>query len=178
MRILTCDPKLEMLGINLRGFIDNIQASEIEPILKKYGLTNIEPLNWYLASTWVQVFNDLQESNTTSNFVAIGMEVGRIIPMPRNSDFTLPEVLMLWNAELYQPLFRNGDPGTVSYEKVSDTHYVSIHRHIWPDDFNYGMTYAFARRFLPPKTQFKVYYDQQVPRLDEGGNETRIHIAW
>jgi hypothetical protein len=179
MRILTCDPKLELLGLNLRAFIDNLQADEINPVLIKYGLTDVEPMKWYSAAQWLNALNDLQnDTNMTSNLVAIGMEIGRTSPVPPGSTPTLADVLTMWNDVLYQPLFRNGDPGSVSCEKVSDTHYVSIHRHIWPDDFSYGITYGFARRFLPPKTGFRVFYDPDFPRMDDGGTSTRIHVDW
>jgi hypothetical protein len=179
MRALTCDPKLEILGLNLRAFIDNLQADEIGPVLETYGLTQVEPMKWYMMSTWLNVLNDLQQRmNMTSNFVAIGMEIGRHVPMPPGSNPTLPEVLTMWNDTLYQPLFRNGDPGTIGVEKVSDTHYVSVQENIWPDDFTYGIAYAFARRFLPPNTTFSVYYDEKIPRMDEGGTVTHLHIAW
>ena len=179
MRVLTCDQKLELLGLNLRAFIDNLQADEINPVLEKYGLTQVEPMKWYSAAQWLSALNDLQqEVNMTSNLVAIGMEIGRTSPMPPGSNPTLPEVLSIWNDALYQPLFRNGDPGTISLEKISDRHYVSIHKHLWPDDFSYGIAYGFARRFLPPKTAFRVAYDQNMPRMDEGGQSTRIHVEW
>ncbi|MBI1256211.1 MAG: hypothetical protein GC204_01950 [Chloroflexi bacterium] len=179
MRNLTCDPKLEMLGLNLSAFIDNIQAEEIDPVLQKYGLTQIDPYKWYSAPVWLDALNDLQEqSNMTSNMVAIGMEIGRIVPMPPGKELSLAEVLAIWNDALYQPLFRNGDAGFIKLQKLSDTHYVTIHENIWPDDFSYGIAYGLARRFLPRGTGFKVYYDEQIPRMDEGGKATHLHIAW
>jgi len=106
------------------------------------------------------------------------MEIGRNSPVPDGTNPTLPEVLAFWNDVLYQPLFRNGDPGSISCEKIDATHYVSVHKHIWPDDFSYGIAYGFARRFLPPKTSFRVSYDPNFPRMDDGGQSTRILIEW
>jgi hypothetical protein len=45
---------------------------------------------------------------------------------------------------------------------------------------SYGILYAYGRRFLPPKTPFRVYYDPDKPARDYGGqgSETIIHIQW
>jgi hypothetical protein len=51
---------------------------------------------------------------------------------------------------------------------------------VYPDDMSYGILYGYARRFLPPGTKFKVYYDPDVLPRDQGGSEnyTIIHISW
>ena len=55
-----------------------------------------------------------------------------------------------------------------------------MHSTTTPDDMSYGLLYAYARRFLPPGTQFTVYYDPDIPARDYGGDreETIIHIEW
>ena len=50
----------------------------------------------------------------------------------------------------------------------------------YPDDFNYGIMYGFALRYLPPHSDFIVSYDPQVTPRDRGGEQgcTVIHIRW
>ncbi len=48
----------------------------------------------------------------------------------------------------------------------------------YPDDLVYGVVFGFARRLLPPDVYFTVYYDAALPRRDEGGIETVIHVEW
>jgi hypothetical protein len=46
-----------------------------------------------------------------------------------------------------------------------------------PDDLEYGILYGFAKRFLAG-TQFTVWYDEDLPRMDQGGDQTVIHVKW
>jgi hypothetical protein len=180
MRQFACSPTLELLGQNISAWVTNLKQFETAPIMEKYGLGNLDPDKWYPCHLWMNTLNDMvQIPNVAENFVAIGMEVGKIVPMPpgvENPD--LAQVLMLWDG-LYQYIHRNGDAGKIVCEKVSDKHYKTIHTDLYPDDFTYGIVYAYAKRFLPPKTPFKVYYDEQITPRDQGGNgATVIHVSW
>jgi hypothetical protein len=179
MRVLTCDPKVELLGTNLHAWLDNLEADVTEPILKKHDLTSFQPGTWYSCQKWLDVLNDLaQGANFNSACVAVGLSVGQTIPLPPElSNATLPEILNLWDS-MYQSLHRGGDVGHIVSEQISDTHYVSRHTDLYPDDFSYGIAYGFTKRFLPRGTQFKVYYDESVQRRDQGGKVTNIHIDW
>jgi hypothetical protein len=157
-----------------------LQADETKPIMAKYGLDNLEPEKWYPAHLWMDALNELSKMpNVSSNFVAIGMEIGKIVPMPPDMpNPTLGQVLMIWDG-LYQYLHRNGDAGQIKCEKVSDQHYKTIHTDLYPDEFSYGILYGYARRFLPPRTPFKIYFDPNLPRRDANNAAmTVIHTSW
>lgn len=177
MRTLTCDPKLEVYGQNLRAWIDNVQGYEVMPILEKHNLTNINPDQWYPTHQWLDVLNDLRDQgNLMSNLVAIGLQIGTTIPLPDN--LTLPQVLMAWD-DAYQHLHRYGDAGSIRCEKVNDKHYKTTHTDLYPDDFTYGLAYGYARRLLPRGTSFKIYYEPDTPRRDDGNApSTILHITW
>jgi hypothetical protein len=83
----------------------------------------------------------------------------------------------MWDG-LYQYLHRGGDAGKIVVEKITDTHYNTRHTVLYPDDMSYGVLYGYGRRFLPRGTQFKVYYDTSIQRLDDEGKFTDIHIEW
>ena len=89
------------------------------------------------------------------------------------------QVLMRWD-DMYQMLHRNADVGGITVEKIAEKHYKTSHTVIYPDDMSYGVLFGFARRFLPPGTPFKVYYDPEIPPRDRGGEQdaTIIHIEW
>ena len=116
-----------------------------------------------------------------SSLVAIGIEVGLMTPMPADlaeENPTLEDVLMRWN-DMYQMLHRNADVGSIVVEKVGEKHIKTIHTVVYPDDMSYGVLYGYGRRFLPPGTFFKVYYDPDFPPRDRGGKDaTIIHIEW
>lgn len=175
MRTLSCDPNIEVLGINMLALINNLQANEIQPLLEAHNLTNIDPDTWYPAKRWLELFNDaMQRPGSMGNLVAVGMAVATNLPLPPNMQ-DLESVLSAWD-DLYHMQHRGGDIGYVALEKRSDKHFVSIHNHLYPDDFNYGLAYGFAKRLLPPGTGFTVKYDDDEPRQDEGGERTLIHI--
>ncbi len=181
MRKLTCPPSTITIGQNLRAFTDNLLGSNTEPIMRKHGMVNLDPNTWYPLHKLLDAINELAETpNHTLNFVAIGMMVGEIIPFPPEyGEPTLENVIHHWD-DLYQGLHRNGYVGGIRYEKVGKRHDKTMHSTTYPDDMSYGLLYAYARRFLPPGTQFTVYYDPDIPARDYGGDreETIIHIEW
>jgi hypothetical protein len=129
----------------------------------------------------LDALNDLAaKGNVSANMTAIGMGIGQTVPIPPELPHpTLEQVLNIWN-DLYQGLHRNADVGSIRIEKISDKHFKTIHSVIYPDDMSYGVLYAYGRRFLPPGTYFKAYYDAEVPARDYGGtgDVTIIHIEW
>ena len=181
MRELTCSPDAEVIGTLVYTYTDNLQAEEIRPVIEKYGLVDVDRFGWYSLSNLLKVLNELSHNaNVMSNMVAIGMKIGADIPMPPGMENpTLPEVLMVWN-DLYQAVHRNADVGKVVIEKVTDTHYKTIHSNPYPDDMTYGIMYAYGQRFLPRGSGFTVYYDEDEPARDHGGtsDSTIVHITW
>jgi hypothetical protein len=181
MRKLTSPPGMKTLGVNFRAFTDNFQSIETVPIMEKYDVKNVQPDQWYPTQRLMDALNELaQNANISSNMVAIGMQVGMIVPMPPDLvNPTLEQVLMAWNG-IYQALHCDGDPGRIDVEKVGEKHLKISFTELYPDDFSYGIIYGYARRFLPPGTPFTVFYDEQVTPRDRGGQEgyTLIHIEW
>lgn len=181
MRKLTCPSGTEVLGQNLRAFLDNLQSDKTRPIMEQYGIANPQPDQWYSLADLLNVLNLIMEHpDVTFNMVAIGMKIGEIVPMPPDMpDPTLEQVLSMWNG-IYQYIHRQGDVGAISFEKVNDKHFKTIHTDVYPDDFSYGIVYGYGRRFLPFGTRFTVYYDEAIPPRDhdEHSRVTIIHIAW
>jgi len=179
MRKLTCDPKIEVLGAPLIANIENINADEIMPYLRKHHLDHVNPDKWYPLIDFLDVLNDMAEGhNLSSRLVGIGVEIFRTIKMPPELEHaSLPEILNTWN-DLYHMQHRGGDIGYVKVEQVDSTHYKTIHKNLYPDDMLYGVAYGMARRFAPKGSNYKVYYDEKVQRADDGGKETVIHIQW
>lgn len=178
MRKLTCPPGTQTIGLNLGAFIDNLQGSETAPIMKKYGLENIDPNAWYPAEMILGALNEIAEvTNNSANLTAIGMKIGQTVPFFGIENPTLPQALMAWN-DVYQGIHRGGDVGKIRCEKVDDKHWKTYHSVMYPDDMSYGVLFGYGRRFL--ETPFKVFYDPDVLARDYGGTgeETIIHIKW
>lgn len=173
-------PEVELSGITAISFVANIQRDETIPILARHGLADIDPNSWYPAHKFMDALSDLSElGNMSSNFVAIGMEVAKLTPFPEHVK-TLEDVLLAWD-DAYKTVHRNhhNNIGSVKLEKLGDTHFITIHDHLYPDDFSYGIVYGFANRFLPAGTDFRVSYDPDLPQRDrDGAKTTVIHISW
>ena len=179
MRKLQCDPETEIIGQTLLSYIDNIQAEEIHPYLEKYGLTEVDPEKWYPANNLMSLMNDMAaEANLSSNLVALGMAtVAKMIIPPEMAALPLSAVLEGWN-DLYYLQHRGGEIGYVKVEKITDHHYKTIHHLLYPDDMVYGVAYGLALRWLPKTVHFKIIYDADTPRRDNGGEDTIIHVVW
>ncbi|HVO71312.1 MAG TPA: hypothetical protein VMT24_14780 [Aggregatilineaceae bacterium] len=180
MRKLMGPPGGEVIGVNIRAFADNLQAFQTRPVMQKYGLVDVQPDQWYPLQPLLDGLNELSQCpGMSANLVAIGMEIGMITPVaPHIQNPTLWDVLVNWN-DIYQMIHRNGDVGCIACEIVDDKHYKTIHTCLYPDDFNYGIVYGYGRRFLPPGTDFTVFYDPDMKPRDQGGTDaTVIHVTW
>lgn len=180
MRTLTCDPNVEVRGEVMLSLLQNIQAKAIEEYVQRYGLTDVQEGYWYPIQPFLDLLNDLAANvNQTTNFVAIGMSVAATSVMPAELGQPSFEELVLHWDDHYQGNHRKGDIGYKTAEKLGDKHYkVTLHGGLYPDDFEYGVLYGFAQRFLPQGTDFIVEYDEDVQPLDSGGEKTVFIVEW
>ena len=182
MRTLTCPPGSETLGTLLSSFSQNLQSDDVRPIMEKYGVVNLDPMAWYPVKMLLDALNDVaSRGNVSTNLVAIGMKIGENVPTPPElgEHPSLEQVLMIWD-NLYQGLHRGADVGCIQIEKVSNKYFKTAHSNPYPDDMSYGILYAYARRFLPPGTDFTVFYEPGITPRDRGGagNATVISVKW
>lgn len=173
------DPNTEVIGQNLLAFVQNMQSSEIMPVLEEHGLTNIDPNTWYPLQQWLDVLTALSDrSGAMFNFVAIGAAIAQTAFLPPEVERLTFEQVMFGINDYYQMQHRNGDAGSITVEKAGDKHLVLSVEVPYPDDLEYGTAYGFARRFLPPRSDFTVKYDGQTSKREDGGAATLIHITW
>lgn len=175
----TCDPRVELTGQTVLSLVQNIQHQDIEPILKKHNLNSVDPNAWYFLQDVLNVLSDVSDTeDAMTNFISIGIaavEVGYI--PPEMQSMTVAEFLTAYG-KIYQIRHRGGDPGSVTIETVSPNHLKLILKIPYPDDVFYGIMYAYTRRFRPAGAKFLVRYDDTVPRREEGGEATILHITW
>ena len=172
--------RTEFSGAALLSILQNLNSQEIEPFARKYDLEQIDPDGWYPLQNFLNFLNELtQHPNLVPNMVALGLGISELALMPLQlENSTFEEVVKGWDLH-YQANFRNGDVGRKTTIQVGRRHYKIIHdRTVIPDDVEYGVLYGFARQFLPQGTYFKVWYDEDVLRMDHGGDQTVLHVAW
>lgn len=180
MRRLYCNPEIEVQGTSVLSIVDNVRSDHIRLYLEKHQFTDIQPDTWYPCQTWLDIMNDMAQSpNTSPNYVAIGMAIAdKVVLPPELHSASLPQILEMWDA-IYQMNHRGGDVGYVRTEKIHDSLYRTVHKHLYPDDLTYGLAYGWCRRFLPQGTHFTVRYEDLHYRLDDGNaTETVILCEW
>ncbi|MDX1993035.1 MAG: hypothetical protein SF029_11625 [bacterium] len=181
MPIYTCDPNIELNGITTMAFIRNVQHAEIAPILQKHRMDTIDPNAWYPLQDVLNVLSDVsQTGDSMSNFVSLGMAAVQMQfqAAPQQLEgLTLADLLLRY-PQVYQARHRGGSAGTISVEQPEQKHIIIRMDIPYPDDVFYGVFYAYARGLLPKGTSFTVKYDPRIPRREEGGSETIIHITW
>ncbi|MGB1288200.1 MAG: hypothetical protein ACPG7F_16805 [Aggregatilineales bacterium] len=180
MRIYTVAPEVEVNGQSMLAFINNVQQHDIQPLLEAHNLTEVDADVWYPLQNWLDVLNDLNKrSNTTFNFVAVGLGIAKYTFLPPEVE-KMPFADVMANINgIYQGNHRGGYSGEIQYEKVNDTHIIfTLIDCVYPDDLEYGVAYGFAKRLLPLGKPFEVTYDENVERLDRGGDLTVIHVKW
>jgi hypothetical protein len=180
MRQLTCSPTVEVSGQYLIAYISNLQGYETKPVVEKLGLLDTKPNEWYSCQNFLDILNELGKlPNNSQNTLAIGMEIGKMIPVPPGMENATLEQMLMGLDFAYQGAHRNGDIGRFNCEKLAGNHYTMTCTDLYPDDLTYGIIYSLARRFVPPQTAFKVYYDTVITPRDRGGNRsTVIHVCW
>ncbi len=174
------DPETEVIGQAMLSIVENLQQESIKPFLVRHNLTHIEPETWYPAERFVNLLREISDaSGGMGNLTAIGMAISTKLLMPPDlENAPLSVILSLWN-DLYHMQHRNGNIGEVQVEKITETHYRTIHTHLYPDDVTWGLAYGMAKRFLPYGTEFTVLYEPPAPRLDYGdGDRTIIDVKW
>jgi hypothetical protein len=180
MRTYNCDPGTEVSGATLSSLIQNVNSTDIAPFLRRYSLEYIDAADWYSSEIFLDFLNEMiHHPNTMYNLVAIGISIAEVAIMPAELEHaTFEEIVRSWNAH-YQANFRNGYVGRKTAIQVDHNRYkVILDQTILPDDLEYGVLYGFAKRFLPHGTPFSVWFDEDLPRLDEGGAQTVLHVLW
>lgn len=173
------DPDSEVIGQSMLSMIECINQESIRPILEKRNLTDIQPDDWYPVQDWLDVLNDLTEDGDHMlDFVSVGMKAAEITPWPPELEqLPFDQAIAAINDAFIRQIHR-GDVGDVQSELVDDTHLKITLRTPYPDDLMYGAAYQHARHFLPPSANFAVFYDEDEPRRDMGGEVTIVHIEW
>jgi len=173
------DPKAEVLGRSASGMVSNIKHEEIDEILKKHHLDQMDMNGWYPVQAVLDVLSEVSDNtNASENLVAVGMRVGEIGVVNLPAEFanaSLVQVLEAYCTTIFQGRHR-GNVGTLSLNKDDPSHLIVTACVPYPDDLIYGIFFAYARHFTPRGERFVVRYDETIPRREQGGDKTIIHI--
>ncbi|HEX3054338.1 MAG TPA: hypothetical protein VHP83_27020 [Aggregatilineaceae bacterium] len=160
----------EYLGQTLIDF--ELAAGDAAHVcFQQHGLTNLSPDTWYPASTFIAAIRDMPKLD----LVSVGRRQAELTDLP--DYLSLLEVFDEMN-QLYLRRNRGSDVGDIQCEVLGPTHIALIFRVPQPDDLWYGICCGYVRRFTARNAYCKVYYDPDLPRCDQGGDVTVIHVEW
>ncbi len=170
----------EVGGRVMLGFIQTMTASDIAPVINKYGLADAHPDKWYPMQTYLDALSEVAAlNNPVVDLVSIGMAIVEAGLFPTGFEsMSYIEVMSCWQ-EFYHLYNRGKGAGTIFAEIIDPGgHIRMVDCTPYPDDMQYGTLYGAASRFLPRSTEFAVFFDDHLPRKDEGARKTILHIRW
>lgn len=169
-------PEAEVLGQTMIAFLENINADEMQPIMARHGLTEIDPEQWYLHQLWMDILKSIEESNENAmmTFVAIGKEVVRTAVMP-DSIQTVPDALNALHPIHHANLRNIPEDEGYSIEVVADNHYIVYHNTPNPDYAIYGFLWGLVQRFRKGNADFTV---EQIENTKPEIARSAFSVKW
>lgn len=169
----------QVIGHSILSMVECVRADIMKPLLEKCGLETIDPERWYPLQSWLNVFNELEAGGMTKieSFVSVGMTIVETAVLPPEFDRLSFDRIIEMIDYAYKMNNRGTEIGEYKGETVSPRHVRVTITAPYPDDYNYGILYGFARRYLG-RGHFTVFYDDTLPRREEGGKNTVIHVVW
>ena len=172
-------PDTEIIGQAILDFGEAVGSEQFQVFFERNGLVDIQPDRWYPAQKWLDVLNDIADTGSAMfDFVSIGIRQLELAVIPPEFD-AMPLIDILKNLEeAYRLNYRGADIGSITVELVDDKHVKVIIRSFEPDHLWYGNLHGLMRRFAPKGLDYTITYDSDVPRREEGGDVTIIHVKW
>ncbi len=177
--MFSCDPTVELNGHTVQAFLQSVMHSNFADILVAYGFDQIDPDVWYPLQDVLNVIREISlHSNAMMNLVSIGIAAAENSVYPPEIESLSVEKFFSLYREYYPKRHRGGDSGWIEVQKAADDHLILTFQMPYPDDLFYGVIYGYVRRFSKQGDVFSVAYDDDVPRKDQGGDYTIVHIYW
>lgn len=168
----------EVLGQAVIGYRDAIESENFIGFFEKHGLHHIEAEKWYPGQNILDVFNEIEtNSGQMMNLVSIGMSIGAntlLPPLPAEATFA---DIIKSVSQGYELVNRGTDIGYITVVQVDDQHFSARVRTPWHDDLWYGILYGYIKRVTDDQIPFILEYDEDAPRMDDGGHETVMVIS-
>ena len=153
------------------GIINSLNEENVQPIREKYGLTNIQPDEWYPGLKVIDFYHDIEQNmGGMFDLVAIGMNIAKHIEFPPQVDNM--KAAMHMSQEMHYGAWRNGDPGSMDVEYPGDRHIRLIYENLpLPVDLVYGLCYGAVKRFAGQSSNIRVQRKEQ-------GNKFIFDLEW
>lgn len=171
-------PKVEVNGETIYSVIDGMGAfkSSAVQILKKNGIVDPQPGQWYSQQAWLNSFKEIAEKIGNNTLFNIGLKI------PENAKFPL-EIDNIHKAlssidVAYHMNHREGSIGNYKYEKTGENSCLIVCDNPYPDEFDKGIITAMCRKFISNKFLIIIEIDASKETRTKGGNSTTFIVNW
>jgi hypothetical protein len=172
VQFVAFEPEVEVLGTVLMSLIEGTQE-RIIPVFEKHGITNVRPDHWYPKQAMLDA---MQEFGQTVDLVSIGRGIPNLAQWP-------PEIDTVYKAfealdQAYHMNHRGGEIGHYHVDFVGDQAVDVVAQNPYPCDFDYGLLFGLAQRYLYKGANLKVIHDNTAPCRQKNGDSCTYHITW
>jgi hypothetical protein len=175
---ISLDPNVEVLGdviLSLKEAIISLSLDP-QPFLEKYGLGAVRPGNWYSLQKSLDAMKDMHDNiGDMFALISVGSGISETAQWPPDIDTVESAFAAIDMA--YHMNHRNGDIGHYQTELITPGHVRVTACNPYPSDFDYGLCYGLAKRFLPHNAHIKVERAASPCRL-KGDDCCVYDVTW
>ncbi len=151
------DPENEIsLGMTVAWFADNLRSEIIQPVLKKRGLENFDPNEWYPTQLLLDIIYEVYyEQNAWDALVAIGKKSAEDYPFAPDV-VTFEDAVRAFN-EAHHTIHHGIHPDQgFLINKVDENTLIITNNTPWPGDLIFGILFTFGKRFGTRDNNYQV----------------------
>ncbi len=169
---------VEVNGQTVLSVVNGMGAFEFaaKQLLKKNGIPDPQPDNWYLQQAWLDAFKEIHDKLGANTLFQIGLKIPQSAKFPPEID-DIEKALSAIDIA-YHMNHRNGEIGHYNYSKVTAESAKMVCNNPYPCDFDRGIIAAMAQRFKPTGSDVMLMHDDTAPCRKKGGDSCTYHIAW
>ncbi len=165
------NPEAQVMGNTVLAFTQNMLANDIQDILEKYNITDIDPNAWYSQQVFLDAYRDIVSNmqNATERLVAIGKATMAAVEFPQ--DVQTPQDAIKILHQTYQMLHRNV-PESEGWDVIEHTpDYLEVLFNApYANDAAFGYLYTIANRLKPAgysaQVRPKAVAENDIPRYE------------
>ncbi len=178
-QFMAFDPESKIWGRGISVFMTACQAQGIDAdyYLNKYGLAETNVDEWWPFQIALDILSEMRVRE--GNFMGL-IAVGRTVPLfmswPDEID-TVEKVFLTSNMNILLQTAHQGHVGKYVCESIGPQHIRVASYTAYPSDFEYGLMYGFAQRFLPQDAPIVVYRSFSPSRL-RGDDHCVFDVTW
>jgi hypothetical protein len=154
-RFTDFDHSTKMLGALLVGWRGTIYEKEINQLLAKHDLTDIDPSGWYPVAKVLEFLTEIEEHYNVYDLIGIGKHIGTNFEIPE--PYRDMEAYLMATDTFYQMPYQGKAPGSITPQKIADRHIRLTLHTPWPANYWYGTFYGLTHQLAGPNDKVALY---------------------